>query len=388
MKQLLKFNISRKFKNKITIVINILLIVVMYFVFHLDYFFSSDTQIKNVYLDSTTSKYINYYLSDSDLSFNYLLENGKVDQDSVILHYDEGFSIISQKSLNEETVKDIENDLKRVLEKEYLHHHLYLQQYVDEYKNIELTCLITNEDKSELLSTLITIVYFLILSYGTLISNEAIYEKGSRILEVLMTNISAKEYVKSKIISGYLIPLIQFGLVSIYVFINFLIRYRQDKLVGLMEVIGIAEENINLNYEISFRSIILSLILIFLTLITVQIFFLFITASFTSSDDANGFQSLIYVVMLVCYYLMIIYLDESNINSKICIILSYFPLFSSILMSYRLITGSAFTIDVVICCSICIGVLLLMINIGMPRYKNNILNYSSSRKPPPTRKKS
>lgn len=205
-------------------------------------------------------------------------------------------------------------------------------------------------------------------------------EKTTRGMEIIISNVSPKVHLASKVIAGNIFVIFQGILLVAYFGLGLLVR----RLLGsgsIMTSLGTEMSGIlNGLMETEFISklgyiIPLSLILMLLTFVAYSLLAGVLASMTTNAEDFGQLQTPIMLISLGGYYLAMM---AGMFKGALFIrILSYIPLISAILSPSLLVLGQIGVIDVIISILIMIVTNYLLIHYGMRIYKVGILNYSS-----------
>ena len=213
---------------------------------------------------------------------------------------------------------------------------------------------------------------FLVQMVGAEINDE----KTTRGMEIIISNVSPKTHLFSKVIASNLFVLLQAALLIIFAIIGFVIR----GLVGssssgfnINEILKpLLESNIisNLVYIIP-----LTLVLMVLTFIAYALLAGILASMTTNIEDFQQMQMPIVIISLIGYYLaMMAGMFEGSIFIKI---LSFIPFISAILAPSLLVLGQIGIFEVIIAIILLVITIWALLKYGMRIYKVGILNYSS-----------
>lgn len=222
--------------------------------------------------------------------------------------------------------------------------------------------------------------FFIITTLVQMVGSEINEEKSTKAMEIIISNVDAKEHLIAKITSCTLYTIIQILLVGVYALIGVIFRQQFGA--------DIATENNQLLTEIidSMISpeIIASLIRI-LPLLIIFLIFTFLTyamiagvfASVTTNiDDFQQLQTPILLTISSGFYLSI--LASIFEGSRLIKFLSYVPLVSFMLSPSLYMLKQVSIISVVISTIIQVIFTLLVIKYGFKIYRIGILNYSGN----------
>ena len=213
---------------------------------------------------------------------------------------------------------------------------------------------------------------FLVQMVGAEINDE----KTTRGMEIIISNVSPKTHLFSKVIASNLFVLLQAALLIIFAIVGFVIR----GLVGssssgfnINEILKpLLESNIisNLVYIIP-----LTLVLMVLTFIAYALLAGILASMTTNIEDFQQMQMPIVIISLIGYYLaMMAGMFEGSIFIKV---LSFIPFISAILAPSLLVLGQIGIFEVIIAIILLVITIWALLKYGMRIYKVGILNYSS-----------
>ncbi len=243
-----------------------------------------------------------------------------------------------------------------------------------------------DEDVSMIMTTVFPAIilpfFMLTLLLVQFIGSEITDEKSTRSMEIIISNVSPKVHLASKIIANNLFLLIQGILLVIYVVIGFIVR----KALGGDSILnGVGSEVGKTLNALTTGSmgdklaliIIFTLILMILTFIAYSLIAAILASMTTNPEDFQQLQTPIMVILLLGYYLaMMAGMFKGSLFIKI---LSFIPLISALLSPSLFVLGQIGIMEIIISILIMIGTLYLLIKYGLRIYKVGILNYSSSK---------
>ena len=245
----------------------------------------------------------------------------------------------------------------------------------------------TKSSKDENARMMISTLFpFLVLPFFALtlflvqmIGAEVNDEKTTRGMEIIISNVSPKIHLLSKVIASNLFVLFQGLLLIIYGFIGLLIRNTLKSNTFNLENIDISSEitsllGTNIVHEL-YYIIPISLIMIILTFIAYSLLAGILASMTTNIEDFQQLQTPITVISLVGYYLAVMAgVFEGSLFIKIA---AFIPFISAVLAPCLLILGQFTVIEFTISILLVIIVIYLLIKYGFRIYKEGILNYSS-----------
>ena len=255
------------------------------------------------------------------------------------------------------------------------------RQVLDETKNSE------EENMQMIMSTVFPIFilpfFALTIFLVQMIGAEVNDEKTTRGMEIIISNVSPKIHLLSKVISSNLFVLIQGILLVIFAVVGILIRFA----LGTSDISNIGNiGNIDVGSTLSSflgsdiasqltYIIPLALIIMLLTFIAYSLLAGVLASMTTNIEDFQQLQTPIMIISLVGYYLAIMAgVFEGSMFIKV---LAFVPFISAILAPCLLVLGQMSIIEFIIAILLVIVIIFLLVKYGFKIYKEGILNYSS-----------
>ncbi|MEG1503198.1 MAG: ABC transporter permease [Enterococcus sp.] len=218
------------------------------------------------------------------------------------------------------------------------------------------------------LSFLTTIIMFVfIMSYSSIIAQEIASEKGTRIMEVLLSSMKAKTHYYGKLVGVLLVALTQLLIYGIALVIG----YRQFKDLPMVK---------DFMNNVSIKSLLGSNVFIIMAFMLIGIFLYAVLSALCGSlvskpeDTAKAIQPVMYLSMIG--YMLGLILGASDPTNIIIKVTSYIPFLSSYSMPLRLASNTAGTSSALISLGILIIFTLLLTIFSAQLYKSNVLVYS------------
>lgn len=220
--------------------------------------------------------------------------------------------------------------------------------------------------------------FFIITTLVQMIGAEINEEKSTKAMEVIISNVEAKEHLKAKIISCTMFTVIQILLIGIYTTISIIIRNKTGISIDTESNRLLNEVIANMISPSIVKSMIriLPLLIIFLifTLITYAILAGVLASMTTNIDDFQQLQTPIMLIISASFYLSI--LASIFEGAKLIKVLSYFPLLS-FMLSPSLYMLQQIPLSSVIVATILQVITTIIIYIyGIKVYRVGLLNYS------------
>lgn len=228
-----------------------------------------------------------------------------------------------------------------------------------------------------LFPTLILPFFMLIIFLVQMIGGEICEEKTTKSMEIIISNVSPKVHLLSKVIASNLFIIIQGLLLVLYSAVGILISTK-----GQLSIDPNVDSLLTATVESGFLDKIITLlpailIMMLLSFLAYSLIAGILAAMTTNMEDFNQIQTPIMLVLLAGYYLAIM---AGMFDGSILIrILSYVPFISCLVSPSLYIIGQISMIDVIISIIVLIVTILVMIKYGLKVYKIGILNYSNEK---------
>ena len=230
---------------------------------------------------------------------------------------------------------------------------------------------------SSIFPTLILPFFMLIIFLVQMIGGEICEEKTTKSMEIIISNVSPKTHLLSKVLASNTFVMLQGILLVIYAVIGILISTK-----GQLNI----NPNVNSLLTATIESGFLSKLITLLPAIIIMMILSFLAYSLiagilasmtTNMEDFSQIQTPIMLVLLAGYYLAI--MAGMFDGSTLIRILSYVPFISCLISPSLFIIGQITMIDVVISIIVLIITIALMTKYGLKVYKVGILNYSNEK---------
>lgn len=347
----------------------------------------NDKRAENVYIAAQTSnKDVYYRFIKNESKAKTQLKNEKIDAYIVVNEVDNVLSanIYSSKSFSQELLMSItqminsvqtENNLQKTqISSEDLQ--ALAQQAKIETKVISFKDGKTVEGKDyssirRLISTLLVVFIFMfIMFFSTSITQEIASEKGTRIMEILLSSVPATTHFYGKIVGVILVVLTQ--LLS-YVLI-FGISYKQMQ----SHFSGAIGGFIN---DIEFDKLLGDGFYMCIPIIIVSFGLYTVVSALCGSlvskmeDVPKATQPIIYIAMIGYFSTLMFAGNENSIFIKV---FSYVPFTSTFAMPSRLAVGTATVLEAWISVGILLVTTVLLLQLSAKMYQTNVLIYNSS----------
>ena len=228
-----------------------------------------------------------------------------------------------------------------------------------------------------LFPTLILPFFMLIIFLVQMIGGEICEEKTTKSMEIIISNVSPKVHLFSKVLASNFFIIIQAILLVIYSVIGILISTKGqlqlnpnvDTLLTATVSPGFLDKVLNLLPAV--------IILMILSFIAYSLIAGILASMTTNMEDFSQIQTPIMLVLLAGYYLAI--MAGMFDGSTFIRVLSYVPFLSCLIAPSLYIIGQITMIDVIISILILGLTIFLMTKYGLKIYKIGILNYSNEK---------
>lgn len=229
----------------------------------------------------------------------------------------------------------------------------------------------------------IVLPFFFLLTYLVqMIGAEINEEKTTRGMEIIISNVSPKIHLASKVISGNLFVFIQAVIMLSSIGIGFLIRRISGASIGI-NIPGIDFGSIfdlmkeSGLYDKLIYIVPVALIIIILTFVAYSLLAGILASMTTSIEDYQQLQTPMMLILVFSYYLAM--LSPTFEGATFIRVVSYIPFVSGLLTPVLLIVGQIGLLDIILSLVLLLGTIYLLTKYGLRIYKVGILNYSTSK---------
>ena len=251
---------------------------------------------------------------------------------------------------------------------------------------------IIDTTKQNLIFVVITTIYFMMLSYSSMIANEVVYEKTSKILELILTSVTAKTHFISKMLIGWLTIMIQTLITGVIIMGWLVIRLNYDDGSGLMVFaykLGLLNEPLlkfkdlllYLNIDSTVLiALALSLVFLILGILLLQMIMVIVSSFVNNIEESSNIQAPCYLILLAIYYFAISINTPYHMSEGMGYYLSFVPFFSMLFMPCRLLIQNIASYEIMISLVFAIIAILLVLDFGLYFYKQGILDNKRKKK--------
>ncbi len=262
-------------------------------------------------------------------------------------------------SILQDTLKEIKID-RVVLEDE---------NNVDE--NMELVM-------STVFPTVILPFFMLIIFLVSMVGGEICEEKTTKSMEIIISNVSPKVHLLSKVLASNLFVIFQALLLFLYGAIGLFISHRNGGLQLPSEIMGIWNSLVQVGFLKTLIYLIpLTLVLMVLSFLAYALLAGILASMTTNMEDFQQIQAPIMLLLLAGYYLSI--MSTMFDGSLFIKIISYLPFLSCLVSPSLFMMGQIGIVDVFLSIILLIVLIYLLLKYGLKIYKVGILNYSNEK---------
>ncbi len=233
---------------------------------------------------------------------------------------------------------------------------------------------------SSVFPTIILPFFMLTIFLVQMVGGEICEEKTTRSMEIIISNVSPKMHLLSKVLASNIFVIIQGVLLIIYAVIGFLLSTNMlsSGLSMPREFTSIFDSLVASGFLDKLVYVIpLTLILIVLSFIAYAVVAGILASMTVNMEDFSQLQTPIMLISLAGYYLaMMAGMFE---GSTLIRILSYVPFLSSFVSPSLYIMGQISIVDIIISIVILIIFIYIILKYGLKVYKVGILNYSNEK---------
>lgn len=226
--------------------------------------------------------------------------------------------------------------------------------------------------------TLILPFFMLVVFLVQMVGGEICEEKTTRSMEIIISNVSPKMHLFSKVLASNIFVITQGALLIVFALIGLLI----NKYITGTSALGLISSLVgNLDLSILKDKLLVlvptALILMLLSFLAYAILSGVLASMTVNIEDFNQLQTPVMLISVVGYYLSI---SASLFNGSTLIhVLSYVPFLSAFLSPTLYIIGEVSLIDIIISIIVMILFIYILLEKGLKVYKNGILNYSTDK---------
>lgn len=383
MKTLLQFSFNRRFLNKMTLFLQIIFILVISIMFYFDKISELlNLEFNNpipIYIEPNLRKLIVNEAEWKNKGFEFTTK-----KESITISYSKDVYTITlvDDLMTQSKIYDLLLDNHQKRKESSSNSSVY--RWLEDYRSIEVDFLEykyeDNQFKHQIIILFLTSIYFMLLNFIAVNSNEIIMEKTSHMIPIILTHVKIKTHFISKLIIGFASVLFQIiSSIGIVGLIGYS-RYQLDKGEGLIrllvkflpfkldsfnldDILKLLDLNMNDLVQVS-----IGLVFILIGIFIIQILILILSSKVKTMEEAASIQGPFYLVLLIIYYLALSLNTTQSLSSNLGLTLSYLPIFSMLIMPMRLLTQHVMPIEIMISILFSFALISLIFIIMYPIY--------------------
>lgn len=383
MKTLLQFSFKRRFLNKMTLFLQVIFILVISIMFYFD----KISELLNlefnkpipIYIEPNLRKLIVNEAEWKNKGFEFTTK-----KESISISYSKDVYSITlvDDLMTQSKIYDLLLDNHQKRKESSSNSSVY--RWLEDYRSIDVDFLEykyeDNQFKHQIIILFLTSIYFMLLNFIAVNSNEIIMEKTSHMIPIILTHVKIKTHFISKLIIGFASVLFQIiSSIGIVGLIGYS-RYQLDKGEGLIRLLvkflPFKLDSFNLDdilklLDLSMNDLVqvsIGLVFILIGIFIIQILILILSSKVKTMEEAASIQGPFYLVLLIIYYLALSLNTTQSLSSNLGLTLSYIPIFSMLIMPMRLLTQHVMPIEIMISILFSFALISLIFIIMYPIY--------------------
>lgn len=361
MKTLLQFSFKRRFLNRMTLFLQVIFIIVISIMFYFD----KISESLNLEFNKPTPIFIEPSLRKRIVNEEEWKNKGfefTTNKDSITISQTNNVYRITliDDLITQSKIYDLLLDNHQKRKESSSNPSVY--RWLEDYRSIEVNFLEykqeDNQFKHQIIILFLTSIYFMLLNFIAVNSNEIIMERTSNMIPIILTHIKIKTHFISKLIIGFASVVFQIiSSIGVVGFIGYS-RYQLDKGEGLIRLLvkflPFKVDSFNLDdilklLDLSMNDVyqvFIGLIFILIGIFIIQILILILSSKVKTMEEAASIQGPFYLVLLIIYYLALSLNTTQSLSSNLGSVLSYIPIFSMLIMPMRLLTQHVMPVEI------------------------------------------
>ncbi|NTW96864.1 MAG: ABC transporter permease [Erysipelotrichaceae bacterium] len=389
MKHLIYFSLKRRFLNPISIALQVLFISGLLILFNLDHVSSA------LHLDLTKPYPIQVSRETQDqlISTEYWEKQGlKLTEETSSISIDFKEDVFEVKGAASLSLQAkiygllLKSHQQRILNES----HPSVSDFVMVYNSVPVTFDSKLDPmtglRENLVFMILTSVYFMMLNFISVNSNEIIQEKSSNVLEFILTSVSPFQHFCAKILTGLITVILQIALSGGIFGLVLMARLNTDQGRGLfalankyfaLDSSGISYETLLSLFKFDGTLILkatLALLFLILGLLIIQVLILILSARVKTIEEAGSIQGPFYLGLLGLYYLSLILNTPAQLIKGVGVTLSYIPISSMLMMGMRILSTNVAYDELSLSLLISLFTLVLIMWLGFGWYRKGLVN--------------
>lgn len=305
-----------------------------------------------------TGKIVGYLEKENNNNFNFISSKIDTNLESNIQNSLNNFKIITLTENNDNISEQFINELNSPIN---------LNPNLVNIANNKIQSENQQNNVAQFISVAMCILIFLfIMNYSAIIGHEISAEKGSRIMEVILSSTTATSHLTGKLLGILMMCLTQ---ISIYLSLGGITLLLLKNNPIIQTVFANIELTTNTKYVIFINMLYFIFGVVAFSLLTS-----ILSSLVSRTEDISKVLQPITLIGMGGFYLGII-LAQNNPNHIAIKITSYIPFLSNFIMPFRLANQSVSNLNILISLMIYLVFLITLFIFTFKVYKNNVLMY-------------
>ena len=389
MKPLIFFSLKRRFLNPVAITLQVLFTIILIILFNIDHL---STRFKLGFTVPTPIQ-ISEETRDTLLPLELWEKQGLTlssDPQAIRVMYEEGMYRVEGKLSINLQVKLyqllLQSHQQRLLDESHPSVAEFVMIYNTAPVRFEQSPDPVASLRENLVFMILTSVYFMMLNFISVNSNEIIQEKTSNVLEFILTTVTPFQHFCAKILTGLITVMVQIGL-SLGIFTLLMIqRLKYDQGRGLLDLAnkvfnlegsGITMESIIELFKFdpsTLSKAVCSLLFLIIGLLIIQVLILVLSSRVKTIEEAASIQGPFYLGLLVLYYGSLILNTQDQLTKGWGKVLSFMPVSSMLVMGMRILNTEVPVTEVGFSLLLSILALAGIMTLGLRGYQKGLVN--------------
>ncbi|EKF51444.1 ABC transporter permease [Lactococcus garvieae] len=216
-------------------------------------------------------------------------------------------------------------------------------------------------------TVLIVMIWIFVATYGSIVAQEIASEKGTRIMEVILSSVKAETHFYGKLVGIILVCMLNVVAYAFQIGVGYFIFKDNDMVRHFLEGLNLQEVFTGQFW------LVIPIVILGILLFT---FLAALSGSLISRvEDVPKAQTPMTMIGLLGYMLSVIFASQPD--NIIMTVTSYIPFISSFVLPMQIATGVASNLQVWISMGIMFVTMLFILLFSARLYKSNVLIYSS-----------
>ncbi len=212
--------------------------------------------------------------------------------------------------------------------------------------------------------------FFFILFYAGMICEEIANEKGTRVMEVILSSITASQHFFGKLLGVVLTFFIHLAIYFLITLVGFFFLRQNELLEIIMQTIGQALASVQ-------DLLVLSVLFVALGVLSYIVISAFLGSLVTKTEDANKVMVPLVFLALFGFYLGF-FIQSGVLGDGLLVnVLSHLPFLMTHIMPFRMAMGTVGGLELALSIGGNIVFLIFLTWLSLVFYRSNVLVYSS-----------